>query len=383
MRIPPLKEAHPVPPTTMLHSRRRLLVASAIAPFLSQTPARGEIASAAALAVAASVVSIVAGISGMVSDADMRRQLRRVSNQLSVVIAQQDVIIAELRAMKLLIVEAAYLAWKGAYQRRLSSFDRQLQILITAYEAANFKLTPRLKDDLEELSRECTLTTLDIGQMDVWAFTSYASGVATVLLADAMLRTPKARIAATKSQFAAAINRWTDASHDDSLPAINETTNKEIQLRLKKLAERPRSYVVYDGWEVNDDGGLLCRRRTKTTLTVTGQFEQGFSGSLSSSSDRVWKCEDRFPRTPNDVDVSIGLIELMNAGRAQTGMAPFAVGGGDPAASIPLVPGFEPTGQAIVDDFNRERVAIYELMAASAKQKLLATQMSIFFDALK
>lgn len=316
----------------------------------------------------AAVVGIIAGISGMSDSASMKSTLRTIARRLSEIIANQQVIIKEMRELKLLVVETAFISWRDAYARRLTTYDRQLQILISDLEAAKYKVEGRLKSDFEVLSRDCFVTTDEIGQMDVWAFPSFATGVATVLLADRVLGTSVERTKKTKEKFVERITKWLDASFEASLPAIIQRTKAEVAKRTADLQGRGRTYVTADGWEIKG----RCHRKAKTTLTVSGSFEQGFAGSQVTVADKYWVCEDI--DMPSSVELPLATYSIDNPGilARPMGAGPDV----DAAVPIPVVPGFNPSGHAIVDDFNRERIAIYELMVVNSKQEILHTQMT-------
>lgn len=353
-------------------------VAASVVPAAKR--ARAEpvtlIAGMTALQVGAAAVSIVSGIVGMIDSANMKRTLRQISLQLGTVINLQYAIINELREMKLLILETAFISWRDSYARRLSSYNAHLLILFADYETNG--LSERLTNDFEELSRECTLTTLDIGQMDVWAFNSFASGVATVLLTERVLRASAKRLAETKVQFVAPLTIWLDAQRPTSLPRIIDKTEADVNARIVALNARPRSYVTHDGYETTDRG--RCYRKAKTTLTVSGDFENGFSGSNVYWADNTWRCRE-FPSEllRNDVPLSAQLAREKSGSLTLMSGAAIAP---PQTIVIPVVPGFSPSEFAIVDDFNRERVAIYELMAVNAKQRIMLQQMRTFKMAL-
>jgi hypothetical protein len=361
---------------------RRQAIASAIAAFATiASPLRvtAEPATAAAvIAVVAAVVGIVSGLAGMLSDAKLRKGIDSILEQLSLVIAYQQLILQELRAMRLYFDEALLASWQGAYARSIAAYDAELFRLRKGLLDSDWKVDNRLRDDLESLSRDCFHTTMEIGQMNVWAFPSFASGVAVVLLADTILKTKPHLTSGTKTKFRERIDVWLDPKALHSLPQLIAATTKDVEELTQALAARDRSYVTRNEvvhWAVP---GETCSRRDVDTVSIAGSLEAGFTGTVATSVSES-RCRDigRAGGGRRPLSVYSGNLDPRLA--ASMGMFSEA---GTTSEAIPVVPAFNPSGFAIVDTFNQERIAVYEMQAALARQKVLLSYMEQMRQAL-
>lgn len=331
------------------------------------------------LQAAAAVVGIVAGLSGMASDASLKKGINKILARLDVVIANQELILEELRGLKIYIDEALHRSWREAYARNIASYNDSLDVYFADLDANNWVLNKRLREDFEDLSKDCANTTFSIGQMDVWAYPSFATGVIVVLLADRVLRTSPQRVAETKQKFVKYIDQWLSPNSAKSLPAIIAQTSAEITDRTNRLNSRVKTYILSDRRvDAGGDGDVYCTERVAEQLTVSGSLEAGYSGAVRTIREdrrcRVIRDPCRNPRfCVTSVDENFAGIEGRIARRIEGSVSVYSLA--DEPIAVPVVPGFSPSGYAIVDEFNRERVSIFELMAVNARQKQLQQEM--------
>lgn len=338
------------------------------------------------LQASAAVVGIVAGLSGMASDASLKKGINKILAQLDVVIANQELLLEELRSLKIYIDEALRRSWREAYARNITSYNDSLDVYFADLDANKWVLSKRLREDFEDLSKDCANTTFSIGQMDVWAYPSFATGVIVVLLADRVLRTSPQRVAETNQKFVNYINQWLNPGSSKSLPAIISQTAMEISDRMNKLNSRQKIYVLSDRRvDAGGDGDSYCTERVIEQLTVSGSFESGYSGNIKTIRDdkrcRVILDPCRNPRHCfTSIDDNVAGIEGRIARRNDGSISALTLA--DENITVPVVPGFTPSGYAVVDEFNRERVSIFELMATNARQKQLQQEMEKMKKAL-
>lgn len=331
------------------------------------------------LQAAAAVVGIVAGLSGMASDASLKKGINKILARLDVVIANQELLLEELRALKIYIDEALRRSWREAYARNIASYNDSLDVYFADLDANKWVLNKRLREDFEDLSKDCANTTFSIGQMDVWAYPSFATGVVVVLLADRVLRTSPQRVAETNQKFVKYIDQWLNPNSNKSLPAIIAQTSAEIADRANKLNSKVKTYVLSERRvDAGGDGDFYCTERVAEQLTVSGSLEAGYSGTVTTIRDdkrcRVIPDPCRNPRRCiTSVDENVAGIEGRIARRKEGSISVYVLA--DEPIAVPVVPGFSPSGYAIVDEFNRERVSIFELMATNARQKQLQQEM--------
>ena len=328
------------------------------------------------LQAAAAVVGIVAGLSGMASDASLRRGINQILARLDQVVANQELLLEELRSLRIYIDEALRRSWRDAYARNIASYNDSLKVYFADLEANKWVMTTRLRKEFEDLSKDCATTTYSIGQMDVWAYPSFATGVIVVLLSDRALRSSPERVAETKRNFVKYIDQWLNPAIPTSLPSIIVQTAAEITDRTNKLNSKQKVYVLSDRRVESVDNDRYCSERVIESLTVSGSLEAGYTGTTTTatSDKRCQRIVDPCPRLCIvSMDENVAGIEGRIARRREGGTSVLTLI--EEPISVPVVPGFTPSAHAIVDTFNRERVAIYELMAANARQKLLKQEM--------
>jgi hypothetical protein len=158
---------------------------------------------------------------------------------------------------------------------------------------------------------------------------------------------------------------------------ISETAN-EISSRITSLNGRQRRYVVgHEGTVADPVPG--CSYYVTNTLTVTGSFQDGFSGSVETKEEHH-TCNRDGARGGNHsamLDGGSGKLQRVNFEVPSTGPVDNLIN-----IPIPSVPPFIASPQEIVNIFNHDRIAIYELMALNGQQRQLAVEMTRARDAL-
>lgn len=312
---------------------------------------------------AEAVVNIISGVAGLFGDDGLRDAMKQILSGIEGVLAQQERIIKDLASLRLHVDEALFASWQAAYARRIVSYHQQLANYTADLDAARWRVSPRLRADLEALSRDATTTTLEIGQMDPWAFQSFGIGVSLVLTADKILGTSSQRSAETRKGFRDAIDRWLDQGNPRSLVSEQSRMDAFIAKLTSDLNARPRSWVtrhqrIDDGESWHDEDDIV---------TVNGTIESGFAGQ-----QRTVKGEEHRRQYHDCRGSACKLSRVLSADSRLSSMAPKA---GTPQATI-IVPGFSASGWLIIDSFNKDRIAVYEAMAAKERQQILQMTMA-------
>ena len=121
-----------------------------------------------------------------------------------------------------------------------------------------------------------------------------------------------------------------------------------------------------------------CSYYVTNTLTVTGSFRDGFSGSVET------KEENHTCNRGGGGNHPAALFGGSSGKFQRVDFEPPSTGSVDNLMNIPIpsVPPFVASQQEIVNIFNHERIDIYELVTLNAQQRQLAVEMARARDAL-
>ena len=371
--------------TTHLHAkptatRRAILALGAGMMLLAPLRRANAIEPMTYLQAAAAVVGIVTGIMGAKNDTQVRGLLNSISNKLDTVLANQVVILQEIAALRLFFTDALLASWREAYGRSINAQHDRLKVYIADYLAEKH-LPKDLEDDFRTLSSDCLQSTTEIGQLDVGAFPFFGTGVATVLTCERVLKANAARIAELKATFRKYLDHWLDPANPRSIVGCMAKLEREAAAIKADLEQRGRTHLLSESQRHNSDGDVWCTERVRVWLTVSGDLQSGFGGSVRTEIDNK-KCKPVRPDRPCRACIELvgseGIDALM-ARRSPKGFWTTGLTDSD----IPVVPGFTPSGYEIVDQFNRGRVAYFELLAALVRQQIVKQQMEALRNQLK
>lgn len=354
-------------------SRRRMLLATSSMVVAAAIPSRLLATDPiTVLQAAAAVVSVIKGAIDLSSSPHRDPILEQIDAKLDIVIRNQERILAEILALRFYLDEAIARGFRDNTIAQLSSEKDRYDIL-TADRTAGADQYASLLEQVEQ-------STLTVGQYDIGAFVSFAAGAGLVLVLYARLNKPKLRTDKAKEKFIAILEHWLDPANEKSVVTLIAKTQAEVNSRRAGLDARPRSYNL----------GMVNRGNCEVydTLRVDGNFNDGYSGSRIAveqchppeppTEPRPGHCGRICPITP-EVDA------MRTALAAKLAKMPIPSGMSAALSSLPQqpVPEFRSSGYAQVDDFNRERIAIFELYNVIAKQDLVREQMVAARDALK
>lgn len=315
------------------------------------------------LAAGAAVVGIIGGVSGLLSDARKEAVLKEINGKLDAVIRGQEVIIAELQALRLYIDDALFRSFRENTIVRMNAHQDRYEVLIVE------RISSGNRGEFVDLETAVSQTAFELGQYDTPAYVAFGAGVGMTLALHQAIGLSKERFNKLKAVFKRSYDRWLDPSNPKSIVVLLAATTGEINSRKSALAARPRSY-----------SRTYTRGRCdyESVTTVTGDFDNGFRGSVG---ERTVYCEPREPRPCNPRICA--LIEEFDETERAVSVKLEAVRLTAPDANAAVeVPSFVPSGIGEVDEMNRERIAIYELMNIAARQQIIKEQMEKCRDSL-
>ena len=212
--------------------------------------------------------------------------------------------------------------------------------------------------------------TGSLGRRDTPAYLAHGAGVVISLAIQHLYPAyySRARFEETRAKFKAPYDVWLNPANPQSIVAIISSTKKEVDDRVAALNARPRKveYRTSPSDECVDT----------TTVIISGDLTNGFSGKATTN--RSCRQERPCPRC-----ICCMINELATSERNVKGKLLGMLG-----VAVPLdvndipIPQFTPSGIAVVDEMNHERIAIFEAMNRLARQQVMQDQMEKMRDAL-
>ncbi len=345
-------------------SRRGLLAGVLSTSALHLLPRYAKAEPATVLAAGAAVVGIVSGVASFFSDARKERVLSQINGKLDAVIRSQSLILAEIADLRLFIEEALSRSFRENAIVRMNAHQDRFEVL------SSDKVTSANRGEYIDLQADVSQSAFELGQYDTPAYIAYGAGVAMTLAIHLAVGGTRERHQALKKVFVRAYDRWLDPNNAQSIVAIIASTRSEIERRVAALNGRPRTFTA-------SERRGLCTYTTVTT--VNGDFTSGFSVTQSQSHECELPdiCDRRPTLCPRalgeeflgtEEEVSQNLAGLMTS--LQATATPLAV----PSVET-VVPEFIPSGHGVVDEMNRERIAIFQLMNVLSRQEVIKGQM--------
>ncbi|AFO49732.1 MULTISPECIES: hypothetical protein [Pseudomonas] len=333
---------------------------------------------AAALGVAAAVVGIVTGISGFFSQAELNKKINEINDKLDAIIAGQVAIINELKNLGLHIEVVADQSWEKSYGRSLQSRWEQLEMYLAKDESLDPAAIKTTAEEYRELAFFCFNETVNLGQMGVAGFVSYVAGMTICFICYNKRSDKDSSISAARS-FLDQINNWLSPDNNKSIVCLVSQTEDLIKTKRADLDDRPRDYHVdttVSYW--SPDIEEHCSQEKYKYITVDGDFDNGYTGRVRYEYGKE-RCRFRPIREPHG-------SQFMSLRDFHKGYSLDIVSGtvyeleGD--VSVPIIPIFNQSEYAQVNTFNTDRIAIYQLMANLAQQKILQAALTDVRDTL-
>lgn len=333
---------------------------------------------AAALGVAAAVVGIVSGISGFFSQAELNKKINEIDDKLDAIIAGQVVIINELKSLGLHMEVVADQSWEKSYGRSLQSRWEQLEMYLAKDDSVDPAAVKTTAEEYRELAFFCFNETVNLGQMGVAGFVSYAAGMAICFICYNKRSDKDSSISAARS-FLDQINNWLSPDSSKSIVSLVSQTESLIKTNRADLDSRPRDYHVdttVSYW--SPDFEESCSQEKYKYITVDGDFDNGYTGRVRYEYGRE-QCRFRPTREPHG-------SQLINLRGFHKGYSLDIVSGTvyelTADVSVPIIPVFNQSEYSQVNTFNADRVAIYQLMTDCAQQKILQAALTDVRDTL-
>jgi hypothetical protein len=340
-------------------SRRSLIHFFVASTSLTLLPVRAKSEPMTVLAASAAVVSIISGVATFLSDSRKEALLREINGKLDAVIRNQEIILSEIRALKLYIDESLYRSFRENTIVRMNAHQDRFEVLIT--ERPNNSN----KSEYIDLETSVSQTAFELGQYDTPAYIAFGAGVGMTLALHQVVGLGKDRFKKLKEVFKRPYDRWLDANNTKSIIAIVAATKTEVDQRTKNLNARPRT-VKFE----NTQG----RCTYTTVITISGDLTNGFSG-VSTTSKTCFDPPDICDRNPRMCPTVLGdefqSTEMQVTNRLLGYLSILTTSD----AKEVTVPQYIPSGVAPVDEMNKERIAIFELMNLMARQQMIQEHM--------
>lgn len=220
----------------------------------------------------ATISSGIAAVVGFFTDRERTRVLKEISRKLDRVLENQELILSEIRALRLYFDEALERSWRNSHARALGAIKERFEILLNEPV-----LNARVRDQLVRLSDQCLQETLSIGQFDLGAFPFFASGVLINLSIYRLIRISPSVQRATKKKFQAKVDWWLSPTNDRSIVTAITKNTKELNKLRDDVAAAPRVVKKF----ANRSEGR-CTWTIETTVTISGSLETEFTGSQTN-----------------------------------------------------------------------------------------------------
>jgi hypothetical protein len=313
------------------------------------------VAPLAALTAGAAVVSIISGVAGYISDSKRLKLLNEINGKLDAVIRNQVNILNEIKSLRVYIDQALVGAFREAAIVKMNAHQDRFEVLIVEHPSS------KNRDDYINLQTDVEQTAFELGQYDTPAYIAFGAGVGMTLAIHQVLNLGQSRLEKLREVFKRPYDRWLDPANPLGIVAIITATQSEIDRRKKALEARPRSLVISESHDY--------RCTNTTTLIISGDFNSGYKGQTSTSRQCV---PDPCERTTGRMCPKWHEVEHEFTKRLGTTLGLTIPASADRRIEIPV---FAPSGYGPVDDMNRERIAIYELMTILVSQNMIKQQM--------
>jgi hypothetical protein len=312
------------------------------------------------LAAGQAMVELIAQVSGILARDRELALLNEISGKLDIVLKNQQRILEEIQALKIFVQE---------------SFRNEVMITMGSlgdrYAALSKEEPDRAhRAEFVGFYNRVAEVTGSLGRRDTPAYIAYGAGV-TISLAIQHLYPEyfhRADFEETRKGFKAPYDRWLDPKNTEGIVTIVSNTQREIDKQKVELDASPRT-VVY---QHRSD---FCTETT--TVTISGDLNSGFTGQATTSQHCTpeRRCTVR-SCAPLVNEQAFTEREVKSRLLGMLGVSPPAE-----VVDVPI-PQFAPSGFAVVDEMNRKRISIFEMMNRLARQQVMQQQMEKMRDML-
>ncbi|HEY2452316.1 MAG TPA: hypothetical protein VGI71_06790 [Scandinavium sp.] len=344
-------------------SRRQLIIGFAAAsafPTLS-FKVRAEPVTLTVLAAGAAIVSIISGISGILSDKRKEELLKEINTKLDAIIKNQADIFNEIQSLKIYIDESIFKAIRDNSIIKMSALKDRYEIITSE------KLNSANKNDYINLENMVSQTALELGRYDLPAYIAYGTGVSMVLALNQTIGVSRIRLNKVKEVFKRAYDNWLDLKNPYSITSIVKKSQEDLLNARVELEKMPLKIERIEG----DDE---CHR--VVTINISGDLTNGFTGTRETSNWKCIKIDDictrhraaciySNPKELNDINKDIG-------NKIKSMLPTMAL---DSNLDNLTTPEFKPSGINEVDAMNTKRIAIIKGMNLLARQIIIQEQL--------
>lgn len=315
------------------------------------------------LAAGQAMVDLVNEVAGILARDKELALLNEISGKLDIVLNNQKRILQEIEALKIYVQES----FRNEVINTMNS-------LASSYASLSKDRSDKThRPEYVQFHDRVVEVAGSLGQRDTPAYIAYSAGVTIALTIQHLYPDyfSRSRFEETRKKFKQPYDRWLDSSNPESIVTIISATKKGVGDRVAALNARPRTVVYY----TESEGCSIT-----TTVTISGDLNSGFTGR--SSTDRYCPVEpDPCVKRPAACFIGDENVVTERAVRRKLlGLLGIAVSGHE-LNEVPI-PVFSPSGIGVVDDMNRERIAIFEAMSRLARQEIMQDQMMKARDAL-
>lgn len=299
------------------------------------------------------MADLVGEVSGILAREKELALLNEISGKLDIVLRNQERILSEIQALRIFVQDTfrnETIQTMNALAGSYASLSRSKPD--SAHRAEYVAFHSRLVE-----------ITNNLAGRDTPAYIAHSAGVTMALAIEHLYPGyyDRTRFETAREVFKKAYDHWLDPANAESIVTIIATTKAEVDRRAAALKARP---LVVE-YATDSDNCTVT-----TTVRISGSLATGYTGTVST--DRYCRPDDnpcsKFPDACFIAENSISEGAVRARIARMLGLAP------QNPTEIP-VPPFTPSGIAVVDDMNRERIAIIELMNQQARQEVMQAQM--------
>jgi hypothetical protein len=325
---------------------------------------------------AAAVVSIISAVISYGQNKQIIDELGEINTKLDEVLQNQQAILSAIRDLPRAMDEAVLAGWENSYGRDINAYTKDYAAALAAKNQKNEAII-RL---WQSLAISVPETASRLGDCDYGVFPFFGQAVAISIAVLRIQTVPRESQRVYYDGFIKQIDRWLNPSNARSIPTVIEGLKVEIASRRSNLMSLPRKVYLSTQRQIQAGNGQICGRNNAYFVNISGDFEAGFSGTQTMESES-WTCSyiGRHPRVAT-VEGSSSVGEGASASIARILGLRATDGVPNPAVAIPV---FTPSGFAVVDSRNQERIAIFQLLAKVADLPNVIDQMRYLQSALR
>ncbi|MBV8048792.1 MAG: hypothetical protein JO171_16705 [Paludibacterium sp.] len=320
----------------------------------------------------ADAVGIVSAVISYQQNQQILGELSAINAKLDDLLRGQKEILQAIQALPAAMDAAVLSNWALSYERDITSYSTEFAALVVAPNQGD----PNIKSRWQTLATNAPETTVRLGVLDYGVMPFFAHAVALTIATFNVANFPIESQRKYYAQFISQMASWLSSANPHSVPIVVQALNTQIAARQTALGAAPTKVLIAQSMEaLPQTGGPPCVRDAFTYANISGSFESGFTGTQSVEYDG-WRCPPLYPHGHPTIEPHPEAPPRPHAieaiakalGLPQTNTATHA--------TPPPIPVFTPSGIAVVDARNQERIAILQLIAESADLQNLENQIS-------